>query len=125
MQKQKTYPFSLRLTAEERALLEARAAGRPLGLYVRQCLFGESARQSSAKALPAGAARVADRQALARLLALMGQRDLATGLRQLAEAARNGALPVSPETRTMLESACRDVATMKRLLMAALGIAER
>jgi len=125
MQKQKTSPFSLRLTAEERALLEARAAGRPLGLYVRHCLFGESARQSSGKALPEGSARVVDRQALARLLALMGQRDMAVSLRQLAEAARLGALPVVPETRATLESACRDIAAMKRLLMAALGIAER
>ncbi len=37
-----TSPFCLRLTSEERALLEREAAGLPLGEYVRQRVFDES-----------------------------------------------------------------------------------
>lgn len=42
-------PFSLRLTVEERARLEADAAGKPLGAYVRSRLFGEEATRRSGR----------------------------------------------------------------------------
>ena len=37
-------PFSLRLTFEERAMLEHMAGDRPLGAFIRGKLFGEKAR---------------------------------------------------------------------------------
>lgn len=36
-------PFSLRLTADERALLDKRAGGRSIGAYIRKVLFGDAA----------------------------------------------------------------------------------
>ena len=117
-------PFSLRLTLEERRELEDHAGRQPLGVYIRQRLFAEQ----GAKGKRQRAARrptVHDEQALAQVLALLGQSRLASNVNQLARAANSGSLPVSPDTEAALSAASADVATIKTLLMRALGIRER
>lgn len=113
-----TKPFSLRLTKEERDALEHRAGRMPLGTYIRSRLFGENAYPRRTR----GRFPVQDQRSLGQLLALLGRSQIAASLRHLAEAVRIGALAVSPETETAIQEAARDIASMKRHLMAALGI---
>lgn len=92
-----------------------------LGSYVRQCLFGPDAKPVRRR----GKFPVKDHQALSQVLALLGQSRLSSNLNQLAKAAHFGALPVGPETEAELQQAAADVAEMRRLLMASLGLVER
>lgn len=110
-------PFSLRLTAEERARLENDAAGKPLGAYIRERLFGESA----APRKRGGAKPVEDHEALGRVLGALGQSRLSSNLNQLAKAVNTGSLPVTPETEAELKEACRDVSALRDELLRALG----
>lgn len=110
-------PLSIRLTAEERAALEARAAGLPLGAYIKSAALGDAAplvRQSRAP--------IRDAQALSRVLALLGRSHLSSNLNQLAKAAHMGALPVTEDVEKALREACADVRLMRVFLLAALGI---
>lgn len=111
-------PFSLRLSAAERARLIEEAKGTPLGAYIRAKVLGT--------APPVRTRRtglvVADRQALAQILALLGQSRLSSNLNQLAHAANIGALPLTPETEADLRESLRDVRAMRRLLLIALGM---
>lgn len=109
-------PFSLRLTPDERAALEAQAGDTPLGAFIREKLLNGSER-------PRQRRRRVDRddEALARLLGELGNARLANNLNQLAKAANAGALPVTPETLQAILEACRDVGTMRACLLAALG----
>lgn len=113
--KKRAPPFSLRLSAPERAALAASAGGMALGAYVRSRLFGRDG-----VPLDAGG-RTMDGQALARLLAALGQSKLAGNLADLAEAARIGTLPVTPDTETALRAACATIQQMRTDLLKALG----
>jgi len=108
----------MRLTPEERARLEHEAAGAPLGTYIK------------AKALDAplpsrvrrNGVSVEDRQALAKVLALLGGTRLASNLNQLARLANTGALPVDPLTEEGLTDAVSVVREIRLLLLIALGM---
>ena len=113
-------PFSLRLTREERLQLDRQAAGIPLGAYIRERLFGPEAEPRRTR----GRFPVKDHQSLAKLLALLGRSQLGSRLSELARAAGSGSLPVTPETEEAILEGIRDIATMKRLLITALGIKE-
>ena len=117
----KSRPFSLRLTPEERSRLERQAGSRPLGEYIRSCLLGgqQTKRRASRAQFP-----TKDRQAIAKVLALLGKSSLGASLAKFAESARIGALPVTEETELMLRRACADIAAIKSLIMKALGIQE-
>ncbi|MCZ8283560.1 MAG: plasmid mobilization relaxosome protein MobC [Aquidulcibacter sp.] len=111
-------PFSLRLTFEERAQLEQEAGDLTLGAYVRSRLFDQSRpapRRRSKKP-------VKDHAALAHVLALLGKSHISNNINQLAKAANTGSLPVTLETERALNDAVQDVATMRRLLLAALNL---
>lgn len=110
-------PFSLRLTAAEKAELLRRAGSMPLGAYIRSRLLrdGETPRRSSRRP-------VKDDQALGRLLAELGTARLSNNLNQLAKAANTGSLPVTPDTEKALQKACRDVQWMRDALVTALGL---
>jgi hypothetical protein len=111
-------PFSLRLTFEERARLEAAAGGEPLGAYIKAVLFaGEPPRLRRR-----GGAPVHDQKALARVLAALGQARLSSNLNQLARAVNTGTLPVHPEIEDELRGACADIAKMRAELITALGL---
>jgi hypothetical protein len=116
-QKHRPAPFSIRLTENERAALQSRAGGLPLGFYVKQVLFADSA---PAMRLPR-ALRV-EQSLLGRVLAQLGASRTASNLNQLAKAANQGSLPVTAETETDLRRACADIAAMRAALMQALGV---
>lgn len=107
-------PFSLRLTAYERAELERRADGLPLGTYIKS------------KILPSGPeartrAKQVDRQELAKVLSALGQSRLPQNMNQIAKAANLGTLPVTLQTEEEIKQACYNIAVMRMALMKALG----
>ena len=110
-------PFSLRLSAEERARLDRDAAGVSLSAYIKDRLFGADA----PRRITRGKAPVKDHQVLGRLLGQLGTLRLANNLNQLAKAANTGSLPVTPDTELALHQACAEIAVMRSMLMRALG----
>lgn len=108
-------PFSLRLTADEKAALKRAAGTMPLGAYIRSKLLGEAARQRVTHRSP-----VKDERTLAQLLGELGKARLSNNLNQLAKAANSGSLSVTPETEKAIQDACRDVQWMRARLVAAL-----
>lgn len=115
--KKRVAPFSLRLTFEERARLEAAANGVPLGAYIKAVLFGDDLRTVRRRS----ASPVEDHKALGRVLAALGQSRLSNNLNQLARAVNTGSLPISPETENELKEACREVVALRTELLRALG----
>lgn len=111
-------PFSLRLNAEERARLAAEAAGAPLGTYIRAKVLGEPI---PARVRKSGIS-LADRKALAQLIALLGRSRVFSNLNQLAHAANTGSLPVTAETEAALTQALADLHEIRALLLASLGL---
>ena len=97
----------------------------PIGAYIRAQLFDRTADKPAPPRRTRGRFPVRDHRALAQVLAQLGGSRLASNLNQLARAANSGAFPVTPDTEAALNAAARDIAAMKRMLMAALGIAER
>lgn len=117
-QNQKSIPFSLRLTAEEHRQLKAQAGGMSLAAYIRSLVFRSKTRAR-------GKASITQHFCFSQILALLGKSQLAISLEQIARAAANGCLSLSPETEKDIQTAVQDIRTIKRLLMAALGIQER
>lgn len=110
-------PFSLRLTYEERARLDAERGDKSLAAYIRERLFGVDAAPRKRR----GNSPVQDKEALGRMAGALGQSRLSQNLNQLAKAVNSGSLPVTPETEAELREACREVSEMRAELMAALG----
>jgi hypothetical protein len=110
-------PFSLRLTFEERAQLEAAANGVPLGTYIKAVMFGTELPKIRRR----GTEPVKDHEALGRVMAALGQSRLSSNLNQMARAVNTGTLPVHPETESDLRQACADVHLMRSTLLEAFG----
>lgn len=115
----KTHPFSVRLTEDERRLLEMRADGLPLGSFVRAVLLAEDIGR-----LRRRSPRVhsVDRKKLAELLGALGASRIANNLNQLAHAANTGNLHFDHETKAAIRRASDDIHAMRLLLMQALGL---
>lgn len=110
-------PFAIRLTKDERAQLEAEAAGAPLGTYIKAKALGAPPLRMRRNGLP-----MADRQSFARALGMLGQSRLSSNLNQLTRLANTGSLPFTPEIEDELRAALNDVRAIRRLLMEALGL---
>ncbi len=114
--KESSAPFSLRLTFEERAILDKAAGDMPLGAYIRsQLLQKESYRRRRRRKKP-----VKDHQALGAVLGQLGRSRIANNLNQLAKAVHTGSLPVTPDTEKAIHEACSGVQQMRAMLMMAL-----
>lgn len=113
-------PFSIRLTEDERCSLLERAGKFPLGVFIRDLIFADGTRAPRRQM----ANPVKDHEALARVLAALGQSRIANNLNQLAKAVNIGALPVTVETEREIMQACAAVVAMRRDLMRALGLPE-
>ena len=110
-------PFSLRLSFDERGLLEHDAAGQALGAYIRERLFGEDVTPRTVQ----GKFPIKDQAALGRVLGALGASRLSANLNQLAKAVNTGSLPVTPETEEELRRACAAVIAMREDILNALG----
>lgn len=112
-------PFSLRLTFEERARLEADAGDMPLGAYIRSRLFDRPASDRRPRQIKRP---VKDHKALASLLGELGKSRIANNLNQLAKAANTGSLPVAQDVHRAILDSCNSIQVMRNLLLAALGL---
>ncbi len=110
-------PFSLRLTAEERAELERRAGSHPVGEYIRSVLFGGGASPRKLKRRKPSI----DQAALGQALGVLATSHLSSNMNQIAKAAHMGALPVTPDLMADLDTACADIKAMRGALLRALG----
>ena len=110
-------PFSLRLTYEERARLDAERGSKALAAYIRERLFGVDAAPRKKR----GNSPVQDKEALGRMAGALGQSRLSQNMNQLAKAVNSGSLPVTPETEAEIKEACREISEMRTELLAALG----
>jgi len=111
-------PFSLRLSAKERARLEHDAGETPLATYIKFRLFNHLPDLSSYRDGPSAT----DQRLIAQLLAALGASRSANNLNQLAKSANMGTLDVRPETEAELREACAAVQSMRRDLVTALGL---
>jgi hypothetical protein len=112
-------PFSLRLSAQEKAALEQEANGLPLGTYVKwKVLDKPPLRQRRT-----GQA-IEDRKAMGQALALLGSSRLSSNLNQLAYAAKTGSLPLTPEVEAELRDAFTDIRFIRAFLLVAMGMQE-
>ncbi|HMR34158.1 MAG TPA: plasmid mobilization relaxosome protein MobC [Geminicoccaceae bacterium] len=87
--------------------------------FVRQRVFakgGEKPRPGRHDYRP-----VADQQAMAQALALLGQWHIANNLNQLAHHAHLGTLPVDGDTTARIDEAYAFVVELRQALLAALG----
>lgn len=110
-------PFSLRLTFEERAIVERNAGSMPVGAYIKSLLLGEDAPKYRARRKPP----VSDQAALAQVLACLGATRIANNLNQLAKATHVGSFYFDADTKRAIREACSDVRIMRQLLLKALG----
>ena len=76
-------PFSLRLSAQERAEIERRADGMPIGAYIKSRVLSSPAGGRSCS-------HPVDRQELARVLAALGQSRISQNMNQIARARKSG-----------------------------------
>lgn len=111
-------PFSLRLSAEEKAFLKAKAGEMSLGAYIKAKAFADG---GPVKKRAVGL-EVQDQKALSKALALLGQSRFSSNLNQLAKAANIGSLPMSPELERELTETCAHVQEIKALLIRAVGL---
>ncbi|MBO6866572.1 MAG: hypothetical protein JJ877_05970 [Thalassococcus sp.] len=110
-------PFSLRLTYEERARLDAERGDKSLAAYIRERLFGNDAAPRKKR----GNSPVQDKEALGRVAGALGQSRLSQNMNQLAKAVNTGSLPITPETEAEIKEACREISELRTALLAALG----
>ena len=109
----KSTPISIRLSLREKNHLIKRAGNSPLSTYIRSQLFNEFSKSSED-----------NKKHLAIILAKLGQSDIAKNLRELTDQARSGSLALNKETFSKLDLACKDIETIKSLIMKALRIKE-
>lgn len=113
-----TAPVSLRMSFAEKDRLEREAAGMSVAAYIRWRLFDPENPPPRTR----GKQPVKDHQAIAQLLALLGQSRLANNVNQLARAANSGSLPLTPDTERALNEAASDIANIRKLLLQALNL---
>ncbi len=112
-------PFSIRLSAAERAQLEEDAAGQPLGAYVKSILFAPTGKGAASRALAQH-----NRVLLAQILAMIGASGVGEGLSGLGRAIETGTLKDEDERaiKVQLQKAEAELSEVRGLLVKALGL---
>lgn len=109
---------TLRLSPEDHERLQELADGMALSTYIR----AKALEESLPRRKPRSMASVADKQALAQILALLGQSRIANNLNQLAYHANIGALPMDEATKTQIAEAYDHVLFLRQTLIKAMGL---
>lgn len=104
---------TIRLTLAERAKLEELAAGMTLSTYVRACLFEREEKRRKRRPQTT----VADKRAMAEVLALLGQSRIANNLNQLAYQANIGELEMDEREVRQIAEAYAYVGQMRQMLI--------
>lgn len=108
---------TLRLSVEDHERLMTLADGMALSTYIRAKALGEVLPRRRLRSV----ASVADKQALAQILGLLGQSKIANNLNQLAYHANIGALAMDDEARDQIAEANAHVLSLRQTLLKALG----
>lgn len=116
--KETAYPFTLRLTRSERAILERKAAGLPLGEYIRLKALGDS--RVNRRKKPKGKLPSKGSDTLSQLLGELGRMRIASNLSQLVTAVDSGSLVLPSHIHTAIQQAFTDLHEVKNVLMQAL-----
>ena len=112
-------PFSIRLTAEERAQLAHDAGRLSIAAHVKAVLFKDAPRKQARGLHP-----VKDHQALGEVLAKLGASRISSNLNQLAYAANTGTLTFDLAATQQLNEAYQHVREIRELLINSLGLRE-
>ncbi|NVK17768.1 MAG: hypothetical protein HWE30_03645 [Methylocystaceae bacterium] len=111
-------PLSLRLSDEERTVLETRAGSKPLGTYIRDQLLGDyQSKRKPAIRKP----KVSDAE-FAQILGLLGKSDQVKCLFLMLAAVENERVQLEKQEHEALSQACEDIKDMRALLVSALGL---
>lgn len=113
-------PISVRVTEEQRAHLRARSGA--VGMSLSGYILWQALNPGSPPPKTRNRHPVEDHKLLAQLLGALGQSRIASNLNQLARLAHSGSFPITPDTEAALRNAVSEIADMRRLLMAALGL---
>lgn len=122
VKKKRPPPLSIRFSDEERERLNRDAGNLSLSSYVRQKVLGDSVSPRRPHYAQKQRQPKLDHVAVAQLLGMFGQSELATSMIALALAAQSGAMPVTPELSEKLDQSCDDIRDMRVALIMALGI---
>jgi len=121
--KKRSPPFSIRFSANELARLRRDAGALSLAAYIRLKLFCEEDSPPPRKTLTRKKhSPSAELAVLSQLLGVLGKSELAASMRDIAGAAKVGAMPVTPELERELYEACASIEQMRRDLIVALGV---
>lgn len=111
-------PFTIRLSDEERAILERKAGKRSLGAYVREKVLGdEQAPRRKRAAKPA-----VDAVMLGQVLGKLGKSEQVACLFLLLVAAEKNCVVMTETERAALHEACEGVLEVRAAVMSALGL---
>lgn len=114
-------PVSLRVTPEEKSLLQDAAGKQSVSSYIRDRVFGDDTadlprrRKRQRQAEP-------DVTLIAKLLGMLGQDDMTQALFVLLLAAKAGELEAMPDASDKLDTACNHIADMREMLILALNV---
>lgn len=119
--KKRPSPITLRLTDEEREKLKIAAGDMSVSAYIRKCVFGDDVapRKKRLSHKP-----VADQEAIARVLSMLGRTRIANNLNQIAYQANCGTLLLDEDTKNHIKETCAYIAFMRVKLIEALGLKE-
>ncbi len=113
--------ITIRLKPDEYALVKVKAGDKQLAPFIRELLLEKAAGlRKTHKATP-----IKDHRALAQVLALLGQHKLLLAFKKAKQDIGDGTQPADDECKALLMQ-CHDLLTkIHKLLMRALGVAER
>ncbi|MBM1556250.1 hypothetical protein JQV19_06250 [Sulfitobacter mediterraneus] len=114
-------PVSVRLTHEERTLLEQAAGDMSLSRYIRFKLF-QADRHNSASYDQERLSPAARQKLLAQILSSLGKSELSVPLAELAELTRLGLLPNGTNVAAPLAQARGELSKLRHDLLRALGL---
>lgn len=119
-------PVSVRLSDEEYARLRRDAGALSMAAYIRLKVFGEEETAPRRKAYTLKKTSPSSELVMiGHMLGGLGESEIAANLNDIANAARIGAMPMSPELEREVQAACDAVQDMKVRLAAALGVKVR
>ena len=113
--------LTIRLTPEEYAEVKTKAGAKPMASFARELLLEKARQRRAARAR----AVMRDQAAYARILAMLGTSTTVQAFSEAVRGAADGTLPTSDDIEASLDAVAADIAEIKRLLMRALGVAER
>lgn len=109
---------TLRLSHEDHARLTDMADGMALATFIRAKVLNEKLPRKKRRSPTS----VADQQALAQILGLLGQSRIANNLNQLAYHANIGSFAMDEVTQSHISEAYDHIAFMRQTLLNALGL---